>query len=137
MLRAAWQDLTGSRRRSGASTIAMQVARMQHPEPRMLWAKAIEAGTALALTARYGRAAVLAQHSRPDLYGNGSHGIGHAARWYFRKPAADLSWAEIALLCAVPRAPAAYNPLRPFGLRGSPARAGRILDSLHGQDGDY
>jgi penicillin-binding protein 1C len=133
VLRAAWQDLTGLQRRSGASTIAMQVARMQHPEPRTLWAKAVEAGTALALTARYGRAAVLAQYLRLVPYGNGSHGIGHAARWYFGKPPADLSWAEIALLCAVPRAPAAYNPLRPAGLSRARVRAGRILDALRGQ----
>ncbi len=133
VLRAAWQDLTGLHRRSGASTIAMQVARMQHPEARTLWAKAVEAGTALALTARYGRAAVLAQYLRLVPYGNGSHGIGHAARWYFAKPAADLSWAEIALLCAVPRAPAAYNPLHPAGLHHARARAGRILDVLREQ----
>jgi penicillin-binding protein 1C len=134
VLRAAWQDLAVLHRRSGASTIAMQVARMQHPQPRTLWAKATEAGTALALTARYGRAAVLAQYLRLVPYGNGSHGIGHAARWYFAKPAADLSWAEIALLCAVPRAPAAYNPLRPAGLHGARARASRILDALRAQD---
>ena len=133
VLRAAWQDLHGLRRRSGASTIAMQVARMQHPEARSLWAKAVEAGTALALTVRYGRAAVLAQYLRLVPYGNGSHGIGHAARWYFAKPAADLSWAEIALLCAVPRAPAAYNPLRPAGLVRARARAGRILEALRSQ----
>jgi len=134
VLRAAWQDLSGLRRRSGASTIAMQVARMQHPEARTLWAKAVEAGTALALTARYGRAAVLAQYLRLVPYGNGSHGIGHAARWYFAKPAADLSWAEIAVLCAVPQAPGAYNPLRPDGLRRARVRAGRIMDALRGQD---
>ena len=133
VLRAAWQDTTSLRRRSGASTIAMQVTRMQRPEPRTLWAKAVEAGTALALTARYGRAAVLAQYLRLVPYGNGSHGIAHAARWYFEKPAADLSWAEIALLCAIPRAPAAYNPLRPDGLRRARARAGRILAALHEQ----
>jgi penicillin-binding protein 1C len=133
VLRAAWRDLSGLRRRSGASTIAMQVARMQHPELRTLWAKAVEAGTALALTTRYGRAAVLAQYLRLVPYGNGSHGIGHAARWYFGKPAADLSWAEIALLCAVPRAPGAYNPLRPVGLDRAQSRAGRILDALRAQ----
>jgi penicillin-binding protein 1C len=133
VLRAAWQDLSGLRRRSGASTIAMQVARMQHPAPRTFWAKAVEAGTAIALTLRYGREAVLAQYLRLVPYGNGSHGIGHAARWYFEKPAADLSWAEIALLCAVPQAPAAYNPLRPAGLKRAGARAERILDALHAQ----
>ncbi len=133
VLRATWQDLTGLRRRSGASTIAMQVARMQHPEARTLWAKAVEAGTALILTARYGRAGVLAQYLRLVPYGNGSHGIGHAARWYLDKPAADLSWAEIALLCAVPRAPAAYNPLHPSGLGRARIRAARILDQLREQ----
>jgi penicillin-binding protein 1C len=133
VLRAAWQDAIDLRRRSGASTIAMQVARMQHPERRTLWAKAVEAGTALALTLRYGRSAVLAQYLRLVPYGNGSHGIGHAARWYFDKPAADLSWAEIALLCAVPRAPAAYDPLHPAGLRRARARAARILAALHGE----
>jgi penicillin-binding protein 1C len=133
VLRAAWQDLTGLRRHSGASTIAMQVARMQHPEARTLWAKAVEAGTALALTARYGHEAVLAQYLRLVPYGNASHGIGHAARWYFAKPATDLSWAEISLLCAVPRAPAAYNPLRPDGLQRARAHAAGILAHLRSQ----
>ena len=39
--RALWQHLAGGHRRSGASTIAMQVARMQHPAPRTLWRKAV------------------------------------------------------------------------------------------------
>jgi penicillin-binding protein 1C len=133
VLRAAWQDVTGLRRRSGASTIAMQVARMQHPEARTFWSKAVEAGTAVALTMRYGRDAVLAQYLRLVPYGNGSHGIGHAARWYYDKPAADLSWAEIALLCAIPRAPAAYNPLHHDGLDRARVRAARILVALRGQ----
>jgi penicillin-binding protein 1C len=107
--RAVWQHLRGGH--SGASTIAMQVARMQHPAPRTLWSKAVEAGTALVLTQLYGRQAVLEQYLRLVPYGNGSHGIGHAARWYFDKPVVDLSWAEIALLAAIPQAPALMNPL--------------------------
>jgi penicillin-binding protein 1C len=108
----------------------MQVARMQHPEPRTLWNKAVEAGTAIALTARYGRAAILAQYLRLTPYGNGSHGIAHAARWYFGKPVADLDWAEIALLSAIPHAPAALNPLHERGMERARHRAGRILDAL-------
>jgi penicillin-binding protein 1C len=105
VLRAAWQDFSRTGH-SGASTIAMQVARMQNPRPRTLWAKVVEAGTAIALTLRYSRNAVLAQYLRLVPYGNGSHGIAHAARFYFDKPASDLSWAEIALLAAIPQAPA-------------------------------
>ena len=103
--RAVFEHLRGGHG-SGASTLAMQVARMQHPRPRTLWAKTVEAGTALVLTARYGRAAVLAQYLRLAPYGEGSHGIAHAAEWYFAKPAADLTWAEATLLAAVPQAPA-------------------------------
>jgi penicillin-binding protein 1C len=131
VVRAIWQHVHGGR--SGASTIAMQVARMQHPEARTLWNKAVEAGTALVLTARYGRAAVLAQYLRLVPYANGSHGIAHAARWYLGKPVADLSWAEIAFLSAIPHAPAALNPLHRAGLYLCRQRAGRILDTLAAQ----
>jgi penicillin-binding protein 1C len=133
LLRAVWEHLRGAHPRSGASTIAMQVARMQHPSRRTLWAKAVEAGTALALTARYGREAVLAQYFRLVPYGNGSHGIAHAARWYFAKPAQDLSWGEIALLAAIPQAPAAHNPLRTDGLIRVRARADRVIETLQAQ----
>jgi penicillin-binding protein 1C len=128
--RALWQDFESGSRRSGASTIAMQIARMQHPMPRTLWAKASEAATALVLTARYGRGTLLAHYLRLAPYGNGSHGIAHAARWYFDKPLADLSWAEIALLAAIPQAPGAMNPLRPSGRMRAIRRGHRVLQAL-------
>jgi penicillin-binding protein 1C len=131
ILRAVWMHRKGGR--SGASTVAMQVARMQHPEPRTLWNKSVEAGTALLLTLRYGREAILAQYLTLVPYGNGSHGIGHAARWYFDKPVGDLDWAEIALLCAIPHAPASLNPLHAAGMDRAKRRAGRILDALTAQ----
>lgn len=112
VLRATWQHLRGGHG-SGASTLAMQVARMQHPRPRTLWAKAVEAGTAVALTIRYGRAAVLAQYVRLAPYGENSHGIAHAAWWYFEKPAQDLTWAQAALLCGIPQAPSRLAPREP------------------------
>jgi penicillin-binding protein 1C len=130
VLRAVWQNLSSGRTRSGASTLAMQVARMQQPGPRTLWHKAVEAGTALVLTARYGRDALLAHYLRLVPYGNGSHGIAHAARYYLDKPVADLSWAEIALLSAIPQAPALHNPRHPRGLARATARGQRALEEL-------
>src|SRR6185369_11798509 len=62
--RAATQNVTSGRRVSGASTIAMQVARMQHPQARTLWAKMVEAGTAVVLTTRYGREPLLRHYLR-------------------------------------------------------------------------
>lgn len=128
--RAVRQNLSEERRVSGASTIAMQVARMQAPGPRSLWTKAVEAGAAVVLTARYGREALLAHYLRLVPYGNGSHGIAHAARWYLDKPVEDLSWAEIALLSAIPQSPTAMNPLKRDGLARAVRRGHRMLDEL-------
>lgn len=115
---------------SGASTIAMQVARMQDPGPRTGVRKATEALTALLLVDTYGRDGVLRQYLRLAPYGNNVHGIGYAARRYFDKPVDDLSWAETALLAAVPQAPAARDLTEPDGLARAGARARRILDQL-------
>ena len=128
--RAVWQNLASGDRVSGASTIAMQVARMQDPAPRNYLNKAREAATALVLTLRYGRDAVLRQYLKLVPYGNGSHGIAHAARFYFDKPVADLSWAEIAFLAAIPQAPSRMNPLLLDGRADAIARGHRILDAL-------
>jgi len=130
IVRAVWQNLGALPYRSGASTVAMQIARMQHPAPRGIWGKAREAATAIALTLRFGREALLAHYLRLVPYGNGSHGVAHAARWYFDKPVEDLSWAEIALLCAVPQSPTRMNPLHADGLERAVSRGQRVLDEL-------
>ncbi|MCB1524209.1 MAG: transglycosylase domain-containing protein [Rhodoblastus sp.] len=128
--RALWKNFRGRGHRSGASTIAMQIARMQHPASRNLVNKAVEAAAAIALTARYGREALLAHYLRLVPYGNGSHGIAHAARFYFDKPVVDLSWAEIALLSAVPQSPTRMNLLKPEGMNRAIRRGQRALEEL-------
>lgn len=130
ILRATWNNLTGRGHRSGASTIAMQVARMQNPAPRGFANKLLEAATAIALVARHGHEAVLAHYLRLVPYGNGSHGIAHAARFYFDKPVEDLSLAEIALLSAIPQSPGRMNVFRDDGSRLAKARGARALDYL-------
>ncbi len=131
-LRALGQDAASGRRVSGASTLAMQVARMQHPQARSLAAKITEAAAAIVMTARYGRNAVLAQYLTLAPFGQNSHGIAYAADWYFSRPVEDLSWAQITLLCAIPQAPSLYNLDRPAGLARAKARARLALIRLHG-----
>ena len=133
--RALWQNVSNAERVSGASTLAMQVARMQRPGSRTYLRKATEAVTALALTRRYGREEVLRHYLRRVPYGNQIHGIAYAARRYLDKPVADLSWAEVAFLAAIPQAPARANPLRAAGRLRAAERGRRILDLLlrHGR----
>lgn len=128
--RALVQNLTAGRRVSGASTIAMQVARLLDPGERTVWRKAREAWRAVVMTLRYGRREVLAAYLRLVPYGNRVRGIAYAARRYLDKPAADLSWAEIAFLSAIPQSPTQMNPLRENGRLRAIARGTRLLEQL-------
>lgn len=132
LARALYQNLSSGKRVSGASTIAMQVARLLDPGERTYWRKARESWRALVLTLRYGRNEVLAAYLRLVPYGNRVHGIAYAARRYLDKPVADLSWAEIAFLSAIPQAPTLMNPFREDGRQRAIARGGRILEQLRG-----
>ncbi len=128
--RAVFQNIRAGRRISGASTIAMQVARMQSQGERSYFNKAIETVTALLLTAKYEREDILLHYLRLVPYGNQIYGISYAAERYFSKTVADLSWAEIALLAAIPQSPTQNNPLKPNGKIRTEIRAQRILMEL-------
>ena len=130
LARAMRQNLSSGRRVSGASTLAMQVARLQHPGARGFLRKAVEAATAVVLTARHGRRELLRHYLRIVPYGNRIHGIAYAARRYLDKPVEDLSWAEIAFLCAIPQSPARMNPYLPAGRARAVRRGRALLDRL-------
>ena len=130
LLRALVNNISG-RPRQGASTIAMQVARLQRPGKRTLWRKACEMGTAVWLNRKYGNENVLRHYLKIVPQGNRIHGVAYAARRYFQKPLADLSWAEAAVLASLPRAPGRMNLYRFGGRRQAFARAKLILNLLH------
>lgn len=129
--RAAWQNLRNRRVISGASTIPMQLARLQHPKPRTLFAKAQEAAEALLLIHRFGHDDVLRHYLTIAPYGNRCHGVVRASRLYFEKPIEDLSWLQAAYLAALPQQPGRMSPWSTDGHRLALNRARRILRQLH------
>jgi penicillin-binding protein 1C len=129
-VRAFVSNVRSGRHVSGASTIPMQVARMQDPGARTYPKKAIEALTAMMLVGRFGRDAVLEHYLRIAPYSNRVRGIDFAARRYFDKPATDLSFAEIAFLSAIPQSPSRMNPYDWRGRERAIARGHEILDGL-------
>ncbi len=131
VVRAAWQDLKSLHVVSGASTIAMQVARMQHPASRTPWAKVREAAEALLLIRQHGHDLVLRQYLTIAPYGNRCHGIVRAARLYFDKPVEDLSWLQAAYLAALPQQPGRMSAWTKDGHARALKRAKRILGQLH------
>ncbi|WP_455210456.1 transglycosylase domain-containing protein [Kaarinaea lacus] len=132
--RAVWQNLSSGQRLSGASTLAMQLVRLQHPVKRSYVNKAIEAVAAVIMTLRYGRENVVANYLRWVPYGNRIHGIAYAARRYLDKPVEDLSWAEIAFLAAIPQSPSRMNPFVPSGRHRAVQRGKRLLLILNANE---
>lgn len=129
--RAMAQNLSALRTVSGASTVAMQVARMQRGRARGLGAKVLESIEAVMLIDDFGHEEVLRQYLTLAPYGNRVHGVVRAARLYFDKPAEDLSWLQAAYLAALPQAPAHMNPYDDAGRARGLRRAHRILRTLH------
>lgn len=128
--RAVLQNVRNGRVISGASTIAMQLARMQDPGARTLWRKASEASEALLLVRKHGHEQVLRQYLTLAPYGNRAHGVVRAARLYFDKPVEDLSWAQAAFLAGLPQMPGRMNPFTSDGLKRAQKRSHRILREL-------
>lgn len=112
VLRACWSNLASGRTISGASTIPMQIARMAEPGPRTLRSKIAEAFRALQLSARFSKNELLETYLNMLPYGGNIVGVGAASYYYFGKSPNALSLGEAALLTAIPRSPARYDPVR-------------------------
>lgn len=112
VLRAAWSNARAGRIVSGASTIPMQIARLVDPRPRTLGAKAIEAFRALQLARRFDADALVELYLGLAPFGGNLEGVGAAAWLHLGVAPGDLSLGGAALLTALPRAPAAYDPAR-------------------------
>jgi penicillin-binding protein 1C len=131
--RALWQNVKNRRVVSGASTVAMQVARLQSPAARSLGHKAREMAEAILLVRAHGREKVLRQYLTLAPYGNNVCGAARAARLYFDKPLEDVSWLQAAFLAALPQAPGHMNPYEPEGRARAMRRARRILHALRSE----
>ncbi|MFC1654790.1 transglycosylase domain-containing protein, partial [Myxococcota bacterium] len=123
IFRALAQNMRARRVVSGASTIAMQVARMQSPGSRNILNKVRESAEALLLVERHGHDRVLRHYLTIAPYGNRVHGIVRAARYYFDKPVQDLSWLQAAFLAGLPQAPGRFDPFDYFKGRRALERA--------------
>ncbi len=95
---------------SGASTITQQLIKLGSPGHRTIGRKLAEMWLALSLERRWSKDRILEEYLNRLDYGNLQVGIASASRFYFSKPASDLSPAEAALLCGLPKAPGRLDP---------------------------
>lgn len=110
VLRSLADNMRAWQFRSGGSTLTQQVIRNVYHRPRTVAAKLVEMWDALRLERVMTKDEVLEQYLNRAPYGNQLFGVEAAARWYFGKPAREVSLAEAAYLAGLPNAPTALNP---------------------------
>ncbi|MGH7851064.1 MAG: penicillin-binding protein 1C [Thermodesulfobacteriota bacterium] len=131
LMRAFYTNIKEGRVVSGASTIPMQIARMSDPKPRTIFSKAEEAFRALQLKRIFNDDELLEIYLNLAPYGGNIEGVGAASYFYFGKSPRALTPGEIALLTALPRSPAAYDPVR--NPKDSERERNKVLGQLAGR----
>ncbi len=110
--RAAWQNICGRRRVSGASTITMQAVRLIKPHPKSLWWKWKEAVMALKMERAKSKEWIISQYLNRAPFGSNLVGIESGARGWFGRGAGELGLGEAAMLAGMVQAPTRFRPDR-------------------------
>ncbi|MEO9484868.1 MAG: penicillin-binding protein 1C [Ekhidna sp.] len=107
--RALIQNVISGKRKSGASTITMQLARLLNPKERTYGNKVIEMFNALQLEYHYSKDDILRLYLNLLPYGGNIEGVKSASYIYFGKDPKLLSLAELAGLVAIPNRPSSLS----------------------------
>ena len=110
-------NIVSSKRLEGASTITQQVAKnFLLTNEVSLNRKIKEAILAFRIERALSKERILELYLNQIYLGSGAYGVAAASLEYFDKSIKDLSYAEAALLAALPKAPSRYNPYRDIEL---------------------
>jgi penicillin-binding protein 1A len=113
VMRAVATNLIRRDRIQGASTITQQLARNMFLTHERTWQRKIrEALLAMRIERVHTKQEILELYLNQIYFGDGSYGVGSAARNYFAKEPKDLALHEAALLAGLPNNPARYSPRR-------------------------
>ena len=113
IFRALLANLKAGRKVQGGSTITQQVARsLLLTREKTYVRKFKEAVLAHRMEQNLTKENILFLYLNQIYFGQGAYGLSAASQVYFKKPVADLSLAESAILAGLPQAPSAYSPLR-------------------------
>lgn len=112
ILRATLANLQAGRKVQGGSTITQQVAKTLFLSSEKSYARKIkEFFLAHQIEKNFTKDEILYLYLNQIYFGQGAHGIGTAAKTYFRKDVSDLTLEEAAILAGLPKAPSAFSPV--------------------------
>ena len=96
-------------RKTGASTITMQVAKSLKPKERNIFNKYIEIIQAIKIDKFFEKDEILRMYLNNVPYGGNIVGYKTASYMYFQKKPDELTWAEATLLAVLPNSPGLMN----------------------------
>ncbi len=112
LLRALIQDILHGRPGQGGSTLTQQLARQYFLTPeKTVTRKVKEMILAVNIERHYSKQAILEMYANKVCFGHGYYGVEASSRFYFGKPAKDLTIPEAALLAGIIQRPSAYSPI--------------------------
>ncbi len=112
IVRALIANLRSGDAGQGASTITMQVARNYFLTREKTYTRKIkEMLLSIRMEQALSKDEILELYVNKIFLGHRSYGFQAAALFYYDKPLADLTLAEIAMLAGLPKAPSTSNPL--------------------------
>lgn len=129
--RALFKNLLAGRAREGGSTLTQQLAKaLLGDRSRTLDRKVKEAWLTLQLEQQFTKDAILERYLNEVYWGHGAYGVGAAAEVYFDRPVGRLTLGQAALLVAMLKGPAAYDPLDDRTLQAALARTNYVLGRM-------
>ncbi|HEY1560544.1 MAG TPA: PBP1A family penicillin-binding protein [Caulobacteraceae bacterium] len=129
MARALVADITQGRTAQGGSTITQQLARnLFLSSSQTLERKGEEIVYATELERRFSKKQILGMYLSRIYFGSGAYGLEAASERYFNKPARLLTLREAAMMAAIPKSPAEYDPVSQP--QRSAERTALVLDAM-------
>ena len=113
IFRALFSNIKAEGVAQGGSTITQQLVKNAILDSeRSIERKLKEASLAIQLEKQMSKDEILERYLNTVYFGNGAYGLQSAAETYFQMDVGDLGVAEAALLSALIRNPAGYDPIR-------------------------
>ena len=113
IVRAALRNLLSGRWSQGASTITQQLPRSLGllSREKKFTRKVKEMLLAIEIEQRLSKDQIFTLYANQVNFGHGNYGVEAASRFYFGKPAMDLTLPEAALLAGLPQRPGELSPI--------------------------
>ena len=128
--RAVYELITTGKKKSGGSTITMQVARNFFLSKEKTYLRKLnEIVLSYKIEHQISKQEIMALYLNKIFLGYRSYGVAAAAQTYYGKNIKDLSLDEYAMIAGLPKAPSRFNPI--YNPQRAKLRRNYVLRRMH------